>query len=115
MSFLYPRTISITRPTQPIGEGAVGYGAEEVSTETQIASGIQASIQLNKQRGKQDAGLPGDSEKTLWKILIPPQAVANGVIESRDIVTDDAGLRYQVSGPYWNSLGYNLLCELLET
>lgn len=117
MSFLYPRTVTITRPTQPTGIGAVGYGGETTSAETAVvAAGVAASIQLAKDRGKPDANLPADAGKTLWKVFIPvAAAVPLGTIQVRDIVTDDLGQRYQVAGPYWNSLGHNLLCERLET
>lgn len=116
MSFIYPRTIAITRPTQPTGIGAVGYGGELPSSETAIATGLPASIQLNRERGRPKAGLPGDvAENTFWKVLIPASAAANGVIRSRDIITDDLGIRYQVEGSYFNSLGYNILAERLES
>lgn len=114
MSFLYPRTVSISRPTQPDGVGAVGYGGETKVSEMAIASGISANIQLNKQHGNQVVNLPGDGARTLWKILMPAYQAPLGLIQSRDIVTDDAGVRYQVVAPYWNSLGHNLLCERLE-
>lgn len=114
--FLYPRTISITRPgTQP-GFGAQGYGGELPSTETRVATGLPASIQLAKERGKPDAGLPADAGRTLWKVLMPlSAALAPGSVVRGDIVTDDAGQRYQVWAPYVNSLGPNLLVERLET
>lgn len=116
MSFLYPRTIGITRPTQPVGFGNVGYAAELPSTEEAVTyAGIPASIQFDKSKGMQDAKLPGDSGKTLWKIMIPSRSLAVGSVVTRDVVTDDAGVRYQVVAPYWNSLGYNLLCELMES
>jgi hypothetical protein len=84
------------------------------SQETSIATGLPASIQLAKERGKPEANLPADGGKTLWKVFIPLSAAALGLIESRDIIKDDLGTRYQVIGPYWNSLGHNLLCERLE-
>ena len=115
MSFLYPRTIAVSRPgTQP-GFGAQGYGGELPSTETPVASGLPASIQFYKERGRNEAQLPGDVGKTYDRILIPASAAALGLIRSRDIITDDLGLRYAVVKPYWNSLGYNLMVERLET
>lgn len=115
MSFLYPRTIAVSRPgTQP-GVGAQGYGGELPSTETPVASGLPASIQFYKERGHNEAQLPGDVGKTYDRILIPASAAALGLIRSRDIITDDLGLRYAVVKPYWNSLGYNLMVERLET
>lgn len=116
MSFIYPRTITITRPGEQTGVGALGYGAELTSTETPVASGIAASIQLKKEGAPPTADLPGDVAKTpFWVVFIPASAMALGVIQRRDIVTDDLGIRYQVQAPYWNSLGYNLFVQELET
>lgn len=115
MSFLYPRTIAITRPVAQTGVGAVGYGGLQAASETQVAAGLPASIQFEKDRGKPMADIPGDAGKTLWHVLMPLSAAALGLIKTRDIVTDDLGQRYQVITPYWNSLGHNLLVERLET
>lgn len=117
MSFLYPRKVTITRPTQPTGVGAVGYGGEQPSTEASVvAAAVPASIQLAKEHGNPEANLPADAGKTLWKVIIPLSAgVVEGVIQVRDIVADDLGQRYQIIAPYWNSLGHSLVCERLET
>jgi hypothetical protein len=114
MSFLYPRTVTITRSNAQTGFGAIGYGGVTKANETLIAANLPASIQLQKSRGGQEAGLPADTSKVYWKVLIPLAAAAKGLIQARDIVTDDLGERYQVAAPYWNSLGHNLLCERLE-
>lgn len=117
MSFLFPRKVTVTRPTQPTGVGAVGYGGQMPSTEIpEIATAVDASIQVAKEHGSPDAKLPGDSMKTLWKIVIPAYTgVAKGTINTRDIITDELGVRYQVLAPYWNSLGYTCVCLRLET
>ena len=113
MSFLYPRTVAITRPTSAPSVGLQAYGGTVVASETSVATGLSASIQLKKQQGaSDDPGLPGNAGRTQWRIFIP--ATALGLIETRDVVTDDLGQRYQVTGPYWNSLGHTLLCERLE-
>lgn len=112
MSFVYPRTISISRPTQPAGIGAVGYGGELQSIETIIISGVPASIQQKKEGRTNAVDLPGDSRASMWQILF---FGALGIVQDRDVITDDLGIRYQVQGAYWNSLGYNCTCEILET
>ena len=114
-SWIYPRTIAVTRPTQPVAVGNVGYAAELPSTEAPILSGITASIQVDRARGSTGIGLPGDSQKTMWKVFTPLGAIALGVVHTRDIVTDDQGIRYQIAAPYWTPLGCQLLCELLES
>ena len=112
MSFLYPRIISISRPTQSTGVGAVGYGGQLAATETAVASGVRASIQNKGQSSAQASGLPGDARITLWRILF---TLGRGTVANRDIIVDDLGIRYQVQAAYWNSLGYNCTCMLLES
>lgn len=116
MSFLYPRTIAITRPTDNTAPGYNSqYSGSTPAQETPIASDLPASIQLKKDRGRPETGLPGDtSAKSQWTILIPLGAAALGTIQTWDVATDDLGVRYQVVAPYWNSLGYALLTERLE-
>lgn len=112
MSFLFPRVISISRPAVQSGAGVVAYGGHRPAAETPVVSGIAASIQMRKTAPKGDAGLPADSNKTYWRIMFN---LPNGAVRNRDIITDDLGIRYQVAGAYWNSLGYQAFCELLET
>jgi hypothetical protein len=116
MSFLYPRKIAVTRPNSDVAPGyQPTYSGVEPSEEAPIASDLPASIQLKKERGKQDTGLPADAAaKSFWTVLIPAGAAANGLITTNDIITDELSVRYQVLAPYWNSLGYALLVERLE-
>ncbi len=115
MSFIYPRTISISRQSAQGGAGLQPYSGTNPTDEVTIFSGLPASIQLAKERGKPDTNLPADAGRTLWRILMPLSAgvTASSVLRG-DIVIDDAGQRYQVWGPYVNSLGPNLLAERLE-
>lgn len=116
MSFIYPRVVAITRPNQQTAVGAVAYSGLLPSDESPIAASLPASIQLDRS-GKDPLGqTPSDTDgRTNWRILIPRAAAALGLIKQGDVVTDDLGLRYKVTGPYWNSLGHNLLCELMNT
>ena len=112
MGFIYPRVISISRPGAQTGAGAVGYGGQVPSNETNVASNIPASIQHKRYFGKL-AGLPGDVGRSSdWQILFT--GVAQGAVQNRDIVTDDLGNRYQISAAYWNSMGWNCAAEILE-
>lgn len=115
MSFIYPRTIAITRPIAQTGVGAQSYSGELASAESSIASGISASIQMRRKGvSGRNQNLPADAPATDWAIFIPLSQGSLGEIAERDIVTDDLGRRYQVDGAYWDSLGYQLLTTLLQ-
>jgi hypothetical protein len=115
MSFLYPRTVSISRQQLATTGGVQPYGGMDPTQEQAIYRNLSASIQLARERGKPEAGLPADANKTLWRVMMPLSAgVTAGSVLRGDIVTDDAGQRYMVWAPYVNSLGPNLLVERLE-
>lgn len=113
MSFIYPRVIAVTRPIGDTSVGLAGYSGLSAQNETPVISGVAASIQLKKQGGSPEAGLPGDvAKKPYWAIFF---RLPNGTVQKHDIITDELGIRYQVDGCYWNSLGYNVLAEELGT
>lgn len=113
MSFMYPRTISVYRDSEPTTGGLKSYN--QPNQQTLIASGIAASIQLKKEAGSMPTHLPADtSRRTYWNIMIPVSAATLGTIRNNDTIVDDIGVRYQVTAAYWNSLGYSLLAELME-
>jgi hypothetical protein len=115
MSFLYPRTVSIRRPTAQTGVGALAYSGETEANESTVATGLRASIQHRSGRG-QRGYLPADApNRAEFYIFIPKSDLAEGATTERDIVVDDLGKRYQISAAYWNSLGYRLYAELLQT
>lgn len=115
MSFLYPRTIAIRRAITNETPGSQPYSGTQEANETVIATVLPASIQLQSKGGTPEAGTPSDAfNMSRYAVMIPRAAAAIGLITERDIVVDDLGKRYQVVGAYWNSLGYNLACTLLE-
>ena len=116
MSFMYPRTVAITRPPAATTKGAMPYGGLRRSDETPVLTDLAASVQQTSTAGQTGAQLPADTRaNTAWRIFIPKRACRDpGAILARDIVTDDLGRRFQVTAAYFNSLGFNLLTELLQ-
>jgi len=114
MSFMYPRTLTVTRPVLSTAVGAKGYGGVTSAAETTVATGIPASIQYYKRNDSGELSLPANAGKSLWRVMVPPASAALGLFQTRDILTDDLGQRYQVAVPYWNSMGHALIAERLE-
>lgn len=115
MSFIYPRTVTISRPDATVGIGALSYQGLDPAEETIIFTGIPASIQ-SRGSTAQRAGIAGDTKASpVYIIIIPFAYCPLGSIINRDVITDDLTIRYQVAVAYWNSLGYQCECELLET
>ena len=115
MSFLYPRIISITRPISTSGIGEIPYQALQPNNETPVVSNIRASIQYDSTADRMKSKLPGDAYVGMrWKIFTRLKDIPRGTVKDNDVVTDDEGIRYQVSAAYWNSLGCNLKCERLQ-
>jgi len=115
MSFIYPRVVAITRPAtlSPSQVGAIDYQVLDADQETIVAIGLPASIQQDRTGMRLTANLPGDILRGMcWSIFIRP--ITKGVLKDNDIITDDEGIRYQVTAAYWNSLGVNAKCERLE-
>lgn len=114
-SFIYPRTVSITRPGSQGGAGLqTGYLADQKASETPVVSGLDASIQLRREGTANPTGLPGDGKSPLWDVLIPLGQLAAGVVQDRDLVYDDLGRKFQVVADYWDSLGANFRVQRLE-
>lgn len=118
MSFLYPRILSVARPITDRALGENDYGGLNANYENRfvpVFQGIPASIQMKASRGKPDAGLPADAQKTFWTIYIPLSAgIAAGAIFTRDVITDDLGNKFQVTANYYDSLGWSMTAEKLE-
>jgi hypothetical protein len=119
MSFLFERTIKVERPahqTNDAAPGAAGYGGIDAAQMSEIVASAPASVQRKGTGARNPMGLPGDATPYRWAILIPASAgIAPGVIQDRDIVTDDLGRRFQVAADYTHSLGWSLDGERLET
>ena len=113
MSFLYPRLISISRPNQSTTIGAQGYGGLTKANETIIASDIPAHIQVDRQGTVPTAKLPGDAAgESIWKIVFKADL---GLIQTRDIITDDLEIRYQVIAADWKPLATTCRVQIMQT
>lgn len=115
MSFLYPRTISVWRMPTESGAGAQGYIGQTDGGLAQIYTGIGAAVQQKKDSGSQPAKLPADvSKRVYWEVLTQPGTQAL-TIKSNDIIKDDLGGRFQVTGAYLTSFNnWQCICERLE-
>ena len=118
----YPRTISITRPAAETTNGQVTYQGVTQASETLIASGLPASIDIaSAGRNTSTSGIPGDSPGPIKYAIFIPASAAVPVLQERDIVYDDIvspssinGRRFQIDA--WSPLavGYRLDCIRLE-
>lgn len=120
MSFLYPRTVTITRETATTTAGLQPMQEFNGAQVTTIAASIPCGIAINRDRGKPLTEVPGDTQaRSTWKITIgAANAHVAGVnapnsILTRDELIDDAGLHYQVAQSEWTPLGWNIRAELL--
>lgn len=115
MTFMYERTISITRAMAQTGAGLQAYGSDVEASETVIASGIAAGIQARRIGQRNQPGLPLDGTMAQWRIyfrLAPGFDAA--MVQDRDFVTDDLGRRFQVTSAYPTPFGFSLQCVRVE-
>jgi len=115
MSFLYDRTITITRAAPQTGAGLQSYGGDVEASEVMILSGQAAGIQARRQGIANKPGLPLDVRMGEWRIYfrMAPGFDAT-LIQDRDFVTDDQGRRFQVVTAYPNPMGWSLSCQRME-
>jgi len=112
VSFLYPSTISITRQNQNNALGTQGYGGVLATNESIIATGIPAHIQADRQGTRPQSGLPADAAgQSIWKVIFK---AAKGLVQDRDIITDDIGRRFQVISADWGPLVTTCRSQILE-
>lgn len=113
MSFLYPRTIAIRRQNADNAVGGQPYGGVTQANETVIASGLAARIEADRRGTTPEAKLPADAAgESLWKIMFKATL---GLVQSRDIIVDDLGNRYQVISADWNPMLTTCLAQIMET
>ena len=103
-SFIYPRTITITR-VDIVKTTADGLHEQEVF----VAVDLPASIQMKRARPVGPPVRMGPTQSAdaqpEWLILFEGD---KDLVQKSDKITDDLGEVYQVEAPYWNSLGWNV-------
>lgn len=107
------RTISVYRPQQQSGVGALGYGGDTAATETAIMTAWPASVLQGTKGEKGGVNLPGDTRDPWWAILLP--AWSGVVLRSADIITDDLSRRYVISSAELTDLGWRLTAIQVQT
>ena len=106
------RTVTVYRPQQESGVGAVGYGGNTQANQRAIVTAFPASVLLATKAENGPVNLPGDVRAAWANLLLPP--IPGGVtILDHDVVTDDIGGRYIVSGAELTELGWR--CTMQES
>ncbi len=107
------RTVSILRPQQQTGVGAVGYGGDTDANETLLMQGWSASVLQGTKGEKSETNLPGDVRNPWWSILMPQYTGV--VLRSDDIITDDLSRRYVISSAELTDFGWRLTAMQAQT
>jgi hypothetical protein len=117
-----PRTLSISRQDDvdtPGLQPRAGYSGGEWPS---IVSGLPASMQLDRERGKPKAGIPGDViSELLWKIRISPvfgstvSASWWDILRPGDRIREDqSNQMFQVTEVIWHPTDWLLKAKLLS-
>jgi hypothetical protein len=108
------RTVTLYRPQQQTGVGAVGYGGNTAANETVLASGFPASVLQGTKGEHGDTRLPGDVRNPWWSALLPN--IPGGItLRTNDVMTDETGQRYTLSSAEQTDLGWRLTVMQAET
>lgn len=102
------RTLTLWRPGQSVGVGAVAYAAEQ---DVSLLSGWAASVLQQGKGERNQAQLPLDVQTSWWHVLMP---VVPGVrVQVGDVLGDDLGRRLVVEGAELSELGWRLqACQI---
>ena len=101
------RTVTVYRPQQQAGVGAVGYGGNTAQNETVLVAGFPASILQGTRGEKGDANLPGDTRNP-WLIVLLPNLPGAIYLRTDDVMIDDLGRRYTFSSAEQTDLGWRI-------
>lgn len=86
-------------------------GAGERTLASNVPVALMAQAGAARGQGEVPSEAPGPIR---WRAYLPPSVFPKGSVETRDILVDDEGARYQVGSDGWTSLGYRLDLVRLE-
>lgn len=112
------RTITIARPQQQTGVGALGYGGTTPDNETALMTGWPASVLQGTKGEKNEVALPGDSRSPWWQVLVPKATdptAGDVILRTGDIITDDLLRRYIISSAELTDLGWRMTASQAQT
>lgn|SRR5574340_498371 len=107
------RTLTVLRPQQQAGVGALGYGGDTDAGESALMTSWPASVLQGTKGEKEGAVLPGDVRSPWWAVLLP--AFAGVTLRSGDIIKDDLARRYIVSSAELTDLGWRMTAMQAQT
>lgn len=114
LAVLCNRTVAVYRPQQQGGVGAEGYGGNTAENQRLIVGGFPASLLSVTKAERGDVGLPGDV-RNAWAELLLPTIPENITLEAHDVVKDDLGNRYVISGAELSELGWRCTLQQSES
>lgn len=110
--FLRPRTVDVLRHRRSTLPGRAAYSASVPANEELVLVGIPANIFASREARPIVHGVPtGTMFRSLYSVVMKVDA---GVVQSKDVVRDDLGNRYQVMSISQGWFGITALCELME-
>ncbi|MDO8039502.1 hypothetical protein [Janthinobacterium sp. SUN137] len=98
--------ITVLRPQQQTGIGAVGYGGDVDANETPLLIDWPASVLQGAKGEKNETNLPGDVRSPWWAVLLP--ALPGLLLHTADIITDNLGRRLVVSSAELTDMGWRI-------
>lgn len=105
--------LSFLHPASNSGVGSQPYGGDTVSLETPVMTAWPGSLLQGTKGEKGELALPGDVRMPWFAVLVP--AFAGAQIQTADVMSDDLGRRFKVSGAEFTGLGWRLTAILSET
>ncbi|QAU22590.1 hypothetical protein EO087_00220 [Dyella sp. M7H15-1] len=104
-------TVTLWRPQQQPGVGALGYGGSTKSNETEVATSFPASVLAATKTGHAPNNLPGDVAAA-WYTLLLPALPGGAQLLAHDVLTNDLGYRYVLLSVELSTLGWR--CSMMQ-